>query len=163
MKHLVALLCFATLLGFAACNNNVDYTADQLTVKDLTSQPGYAWFPQEVAAFSPTVANINAIKAQYAAQPFQTYIYVNPSCTCTGTQKHFPRLSATLKAAGIPDSSITIFSMRNASTKQPYSDKYPVTTLPTFYFFSGTTYLRKLEPPSDTSFHVDSMLVKLLP
>ena len=158
---LIATLCTAVLIAMS-CNNAVEYTADELTVSGLAGQPGYAWFNQEVAAYTPTVANINAIKAQYAAQPFNTLIYVNPSCTCNGTQKHFPRLYSTLKAAGIPDSSITIYSMHNAATKQPYSAQYPVTALPTFYFINGSAYTRKLEPPSDTAFHVDSIMVSTL-
>jgi hypothetical protein len=61
-------------------------------------------------------------------------MYVNASCTCTGTKKNFPRLVRALRDAGVPESEVTIYNMLNASTNHPDMDKYPVTALPTFYF-----------------------------
>jgi hypothetical protein len=159
MKHLSLLLITALCIAYTSCTNTTEYQADQLNIGQLSSQAGYAWFAQEAGRYTPTAVDVNAIRAAYAAAPFTTYMYVNPSCTCNGTQKHFPRLYSALKAAGIPDSSMVVFSMLNTTTPQPYSDKYPVRVLPTFYFVrSASADIRKVEPPIDSLTRIDSLV-----
>ncbi len=158
--RLALVLAFATMA--ISCNNATEFTADQLTIKDVVATPGYAWFGDKVAAYKPGTDAVTTIKNSYASDPFSTIIYVNPSCSCNGTQFHFPDLVATLRAAGIPDSTVTIFSMRNAQTKQPYSDKYPVSALPTFYFVRQSTKVLSVVPVDGTSSGIDSLLAKQL-
>ncbi len=155
----LALLCSLAFVAMS-CNNAVEFTADQLTVAGIAAQPGYAWFNGKVAAYTPAPANVAAIQSAYAADPFNTIIYVNPSCSCDGTQFHFPDLVKTLRSAGIPDSTVTIFSMRNAETKQPYSDIYPVKSLPTFYFVHTSKKVISVVPADGTNSGIDSMVVK---
>ena len=151
------------LLAFVAvsCTNSTEYQADQLSISQLASQPGYAWFPAEVNRFTPSQASVDSIRVAYASSPFTTYLYVNPSCTCSGTQKHFPHLYSTLKAAGIPDSSMVVYSMLNAATPHPNSDKFTVTVLPTFFFVRGSD-IRKLVPPVDSLTRVDSLIANIV-
>lgn len=158
MKTISAVLLAILALTSFSCMNTTEYQAEELSISELSSQPGYAWFSQEVGKYTPSATDVAAIKAAYAAAPFSTYLYVNPSCTCTGTQKHFPHLYSTLKAAGIPDSTMIVLSMLNATTVQPYADKLPVRVLPTFYFVRRTgNDTRKLEPPTDTLSRIDSL------
>lgn len=163
MKHALLFILAIVVLTSYSCMNTTEYQADELTITELSSQPGYAWFSQEVAKYTPSPSDVAAIKSSYASAPFSTYLYVNPSCTCTGTQKHFPHLYSTLKAAGIPDSTMIVLSMLNATTAQPYADKFPVRVLPTFYFVrSSGNDTRKLEPPSDTLSRIDSLAAVVL-
>ncbi len=159
MKIKAFVLCCALALLSASCNNAVEFTADQLTIKDVATTSGYAWFNDEVTSYQPTTANVSALMSDYASDPFTTIVYVNPSCSCDGTHHHFPDLISTLRAAGIADSTVTIFSMRNAATKQPLSDKYPVTTLPTFYFVHQSSKVVSVIPPDGTTTGIDSMVV----
>ncbi|MFN5867217.1 MAG: hypothetical protein ACK45R_09505 [Candidatus Kapaibacterium sp.] len=159
MRFLSLLLVSALLLGFSSCTNTTEYQADQLTVSEVSGQPGFAWFSQEVGRYTPNAADVAAIRSAYAAAPFTTYMYVNQACTCSGTLLHFPRLYSTLKAAGVPDSSMVVFNMLNAATPHPYADKYPVRVLPTFYFVRGASNdFRRVEPPTDTLTRIDSLV-----
>lgn len=163
MKSLFALLMLCGLWVLSGCDSPTEYVADKLTVSQLAAQPGYSWLNQEVAKYTPDPANVQTIKDAYQNNPLTMYLFVNPSCSCTGTQKHFPRLVSTLRAAGIPDSAVIVYSMRNAATKHENSERFPVQALPTFYVARGSANVGSpIVPPSDTTFKVDSALATLV-
>ncbi|MBL7997294.1 MAG: hypothetical protein JNL32_01530 [Candidatus Kapabacteria bacterium] len=153
MKTL-SLFAICALFILAGCESPVEYTADQLTLAQFNTEPGYSWFPAEVRKYQPDTAKVAAIRAAFKANPVTTAIFVSPSCTCVGTQKNFPHLISTLRAAGIPDSTVTVYTMKNAQTKHALQDRVTVSSLPTFYFMRGTTG-KMMVPKSDTTYRVE--------
>ncbi len=136
MKSLLTLT-FAALLfvSVAGCNKTTEatYEGEQLSLTQLRSTPGFAWFDGEVATYTPDAAIVSKISAEYQAKKQRIYIYVNPSCSCTGTKKRFPWIMRILQDAGVKEQDIIIVSMHNASDKQPFSGRFSVRGLPSFF------------------------------
>jgi len=160
-QSLISLFTFM-LIVFSACETPTEYTAEQYTISELSNQPGYAWLNQRISDYTPNAAVVAQIKTSYQANPANFTLFVNPSCTCTGTQQHFPRFISSIRAAGIPDNAVTIYSMRGIETKHPKSDVFSVTALPTFFVTRGTTNVGKIIAQADTTFHVETELATIL-
>jgi hypothetical protein len=128
----ISLFCVLSLFTYSSCDSPVEYTAEAFTVTELQNQPGYSWLTAEIASFTPTADKIKTVADSLKDRVSAVTIYVNPTCTCEGTQKTFPKFIKTLREANIPESLITIYSMRSESTKQPLS-RFSVPSLPTFF------------------------------
>ncbi len=140
-----AILSFAVaamlILSAAGCNTTTDPNSDgvQMTVTQLFDTPGYSWMRSEVASYSPNPAVVSEIAAEFQAKKQKVYLYVNPSCTCTGTKKRFPQTIRTLQEAGLTENDIVIVSMRSSKDKQPFSDRFTVRGLPSFFITRAET------------------------
>lgn len=129
------------ILGVAfvlsSCSNSTApvYTAEKLTVSQLNSTPGYSWFNQEMVAYSSLMDTtiVKQVKTAFDTSSYRCVVYVNPSCTCDGTQKLFPHAIEVMKAAGVPESNFEIYSMRTANDTQPYLSTMKPPSLPTIF------------------------------
>lgn len=144
-KVLFAFVCIAAI-GFSGCSTAPEDTeAQQISISELSTSIGYSWFQTERNVYRDSV---DAAKVKLIADAFKTsqqkvYVYVRPTCSCTGTQKTFPHTIEVLKAAGIPDSMIVVYSMQSTSTKHPMTNKFTLSGLPTFFITKGesTVYI----------------------
>lgn len=136
----IALCAIITM----ACSDatSPEYNAERITAHTLSSKLGFEWFPEEVSSFQPDTAAVRAIKDAYSADNHKFYLYVNPSCSCKGTQKLFPHTIRILQDAGVKESDIEIYSMRSTSDKHPYMDKMPVQKLPTVFVVKNDVVVR---------------------
>lgn len=157
-RALIPLL-LALLVG---CSETpTEYVADEFTVAQIARQPGYAWFTQEKDTYQPEQALLAQIQAK-VDRVGRCYLFVNPSCSCNGTQKHFPHFVRCMELAGFPLDSITIISMRTASTKHQHMDRFHVRQLPTFYLALRSGNDVKIEPPDDPNARIEELIVQIL-
>ncbi|MCX8050368.1 MAG: hypothetical protein N3B17_00540 [Chlorobi bacterium] len=157
--RLLVLLLVGLALG---CSETpTEYVADEFTVSQIATQPGYAWFRQEKDSYQPDPALVAQIQSRLDMLD-SCYLFVNPSCSCNGTQKHFPHFVRCLELAGYSLDRIVIVSMRNASTKHHYMARFHVAQLPTFFLVlkAGTT--PKIEPPDDPNARIEQLIAQVL-
>lgn len=128
----ISLFCVFSLIMVSSCDNPVEYTAEAFSVSQLQNQSGYAWLKAEIDGFTPATEKVKIVNDSLSNRVSAVTVYVNPTCTCEGTQKTFPKFIKSLLSANIPDSLITIYSMRSETTKQPLS-RFTVSSLPTFF------------------------------
>ncbi|MBI3259831.1 MAG: hypothetical protein HYZ54_10210 [Ignavibacteriae bacterium] len=139
-RILFALFCI-TAIGISGCSTAPEDTeATVIPVSELNTSIGYSWFQAETTVYSTTVdtAKIRLIAAAFQANQQKMYVFVHPSCTCTGTQKTFPHTLEVLKLAGVPDSMIVVYSMQSSATKHPMMDRFSLGGLPSFFITKGT-------------------------
>jgi len=123
-----------TMVGLWSCNSEVPATdAQVVTVQELNSSAGYAWFPSETGIYTPNASIVSQLQASFDTNAHKITVYVKPACSCKGTQKLFPQVMKTLMAANIPMRCVTIYSMRTSGDKHPMMDKFVVNSLPVFY------------------------------
>lgn len=150
MKFSSLLIALCAIVAMSCSDStSPEYNAERMTIQTLSSKLGFEWFPAEMAAFQPDTAGIRAIKDAYDADTHKFYLYVNPSCSCKGTQKLFPHTIRILQDAGVKESDIEIYSMRSTSDKHPYMDKMPVQKLPTIFVLKDDTVVRAFSEELD--------------
>lgn len=110
-----------------------EYKAEKMSMSQLNSTLGYEWFKAEVATYTPDAAKVQSIDEAYDPETTSFYLYVNPSCSCKGTQKLFPHTVRILQDAGVTESHMEIYSMRSTSDEHPYMDLLQVHRLPTIF------------------------------
>lgn len=140
-RVLLSLFCVAAL-GFSGCSTAPEDTdATVIPVSELSTSIGYSWFQAETTVYKQTVdtAKVRQIAAAFQANQQKMYVFVHPTCTCTGTQKTFPHTIEVLKLAGVPDSMIVIYSMQSSATKHPMMDRFTLGGLPSFFITKGTS------------------------
>jgi len=156
---IAAVVCVAWIIG---CSDTAtEYVADEFSVAQIARQPGYAWFTQEKDSYQPDPALIAQIQSRLDAVD-SCYLFVNPSCGCNGTQKHFPHFVRCMEAAGFAPGRITIVSMRTASTKHHHMNRFQVGRLPTFFLTLKSSSDRKIEPPDDPNARIEELIVQAL-
>ncbi|MDW8075682.1 MAG: hypothetical protein RMK00_07905 [Bacteroidota bacterium] len=162
MKWLSGVAAIVVVFLVGCSETPVEYVAEEFTVYGIARQPGYAWFMQEKDTYQPDAAKVAQIQAK-VGEISRCYLFVNPSCTCNGTQKHFPHFVRCMEVAGFPLDSITILSMRNASTKHPYMNRFQVNRLPTFFLVLRSGNERKIEPPEhDANTRIEDLIIQAL-
>lgn len=136
MKSILSLAIAALLIvGVAGCNTSTDANnvGTQMTVNQLFNTPGYSWMSGEVASYTPNTATVAQISTEFQAKKQKVFLFVNPSCTCTGTKKRFPQTIRILQDAGLTENDIVIVSMHSSKDKQPFADRFTVRGLPSFF------------------------------
>jgi hypothetical protein len=118
------------VLTSCSSSTEVDTTAEQLTMQELESNVGYAWFPVEMGMYSPQSQYVSTINATFATDQ-KVILFVRPSCSCRGTQKLFPQIMKVLKEAGVPESNIEVWSCRAITDSHPYMSDISLSVLPT--------------------------------
>lgn len=134
------LLPFALVLfwaQFAVAQNAVEISRDAngskvlkglLTERELATDTAFHWFVQNQQNFTPDAAVVK----QYAALKDSLHFIVFGGTWCDDTKNLLPRFFATVHAAGIPDSSLTIIGVdRNKKTLFHLSGAFAVTHVPT--------------------------------
>jgi len=147
MKKLLLLIAFSLLIfSCSEDDDSVSTEAEQIDFNYLSDASGYAWFNATVATYTPYDSTIQIIQQKYDTSMYDVVMYVKPSCSCDGTQKKFPYLVKSLRAAGVPDSEITIYSINKHTDKHPRMNELTLTDLPTFYLYkNGVPFANILE------------------
>lgn len=112
---------------------NTERDATLLTIEKLRFTPGYEWYDVEFQKYTPNQATISQIKTILSNKDFNYYIFVNPSCACTGTQKQFPSIMKVLIEAGVTENKLEIYSMLKTTNNHPYKNKLKINELPSFF------------------------------
>jgi len=149
---LIALVLTCALV-FAACSESTapDYTAEKMSIASLNTTLGYDWFRVEENSYQSDTAKVRRITEAYNPDTDKFVFYVNPSCSCKGTQKLFPQTMRILRDAGITEPQIEIFSMRSASDKHPHMGHLDVKRLPTIFIVRNDVIVGSFsEQPNDT-------------
>jgi hypothetical protein len=145
MKILV--LALAAVLTLSACSTTepADLTAEQLTVQELTTTPGYAWFNAEMSGYTPDPAAVSEIRTAMQTSPERRIcIFVKPACTCRGTQRLFPQVMKALMAANVDLSRVEIWSMRAATDRHRYEGVLTIAELPSIFVLENGTMRSKV-------------------
>lgn len=159
MKYRLSLLLLTLFvpLFISSCANNepTEYEAKLTTVAELNNSAGFAWLEPEITTYQVDAAVINQIKASWETNKRDFTIFVNPSCSCTGTKKLFPHFIRVLREAGIPETYLKIYTMRSAEDKLPETVKtqgFSVAFLPTIYIRNNGTNVKVIteNPASST-------------
>lgn len=97
MKTLFSSIALAILIvgtiTMSSCNQTTGPstgTATQLSLSDLNNSAGYSWFEAEKTLYAPDDSKIRDIAAEFKNKNQMIYFFVNPSCSCNGTKRHFP-------------------------------------------------------------------------
>lgn len=126
-------LVLASLLGIGCTTTDPSGQAQMISLQELTESPGYAWFPAEMATFTPRAPYVEQVATNFNNASTKVCVFVRPSCSCTGTQKLFPQVIKTLMAAGVNMENVEIWSMRSTTDTHPYQSEVTITDLPTIW------------------------------
>ncbi|GBD06977.1 hypothetical protein HRbin21_00786 [bacterium HR21] len=136
MREVTAVAC-AFLLGACVQSTQPEYTAERLTLEQLRTTPGFAWFDAEFRAYQPDTALVAQIRSAYVPGQHHFYVYVKPTCSCVGTQKLFPHFLRILAEAGVREEDCEIYAMHGTGDKHPHQNRFRIERLPSFYITSG--------------------------
>lgn len=164
MKHLflVGLLCS---LSLASCSTSTEAdpdTAQILQYDELNNSAGYAWFPAELNAFSPSSEMVASIRQNFRASEHHFVFFVKATCNCRGTTKLFPQIMKTLTQAGVPLSNIELYSMRASTDKHPYQAAISVQSLPTIVTLHSAAVSDLIFDQMYTGFNADTLIALAL-
>jgi len=161
MKYLALLL--AAFLTITACETtSPDGSAQQLTMSELLSSTGYAWFPAEMNSFTPDPTMVDLVNQRYDATEHKIYIFVKPSCSCRGTQKLFPQIIKTLDASDIDMDKVEIWSMRSTGDSHPYGSKFQITELPMVFVTRDDALLHEIVVGNYNEVNADTLIANAL-
>jgi len=162
MKTFLPILLICALVLGSCSTETTDLPAEQLTLTELTTIPGYAWFPAEMSAYTPNPDMVNIVMANCVDPVKKICIFVKPSCACSGTKRLFPQLIKTMVEAKIDMSRVEIWSMRGASDKHPYQSMIQLTDLPAIYFFQGANISATIKDSEYNNLNADSLLANAI-
>jgi hypothetical protein len=169
MKKLIIYSIILVLVYGCQSTTGPDRNAVKLTIQELNQTPGYEWYELEYNKFSPNAALITQITQNYKNNQF--FLYVNPSCACTGTYKVFPSIMKCLLSAGVPEANINIYSMLDAGYNHNMMSKFSVNSLPQCFCEKTTTnYYSVVDSlniytalnPKDTASIIERMILNSL-
>jgi hypothetical protein len=158
MKKLLVVLAFVSLGAWGCSTTPTDLPAEQMTLVQLTTIPGYAWFPAEMSAYTPDSVYVDIVSRNFTDPNKKICVFVKPSCACTGTKRLFPQLIKTMVEAKIDMNRVEIWSMRGATDKHPYQNQITLTDLPAIYFFNGTSISATIKDSEYNNNNADSLL-----
>lgn len=158
MKHLIVAIVMIGMVLNGCSTTPTDLPAEQMTMVQLTTIPGYAWFPAEMSAYTPDSAYVDIVSKNFTDPTKKICIFVKPSCACTGTKRLFPQLIKTMVEANIDMSRVEIWSMRGPTDKHPYQGQITLTDLPAIYFFNGPNISATIKDSQYNNNNADSLL-----
>jgi len=162
MKILVVLV-LAALLVLTSCDTQApDFTAQQLTVQELNSSPGYAWFPTEVNIYTPSAPMVDAVRTTFDPTTQKIALFVKPGCSCRGTTKLFPQIMKTLMDAGVDMTKVEVWSMRSITDKHPYQPTIAITDLPAVYVFRNNTVSAEVHDVNYSDTNADTLIANAI-
>ena len=141
-KFLVVLIIIITGL-LSSCSNTSEPRDAKLTdLATMRVSPGFEWFDSNYNSYTPDpvkIAQINAkIQDPILKDSIMFIMFVNPSCSCTGTQQDFPETMKILNSSGIKTNQYQIYTMVSSGDNQPYSNKFHINQLPSLYLMIGS-------------------------
>ena len=161
MKILAALLSIA-LIATACETTGTGGAAQQLTLAELNSVPGYAWFPAEMTTFTPSAEMIDLINTRFDENEHKIYVFVKPSCSCRGTQKLFPQVMKTITESNIPMENVEIWSMRSTTDEHPHMAQMTVTDLPVVFVLRNDEVASQILDAQYSSTNADTLVANSL-
>lgn len=145
LKNYKLLLFILISVFLSSCDTtNTERDASLLTIEKLRFTPGYEWYDVEFQSYTPNPNTIAQIKNILKNKDFNYYIYVNPSCACTGTQKQFPSIMKVLTESGVPENKFEIYSMLKTTNNQPHKNKLKVNELPAFFIVKDSIPIKSV-------------------
>ncbi len=136
MLRLLSILVLTVTV--AACTTTEpEGQAQRLTLEELTQAPGYAWFPAEMATYTPRDQYVQQVSANFHADSQKVCVFVKPSCSCTGTQKLFPQIMKTLIESGVDMDRVEIWSMRSEDDGHQYESMIQIQDLPEIWILEN--------------------------
>lgn len=140
MKKFFLPLLLLSIFAFISCDNTPEEpVAFELNAADIPQTPGFGWF---YAVYDTTQVDTNLvsqIKDNFDPAVHRFYLYIKPSCSCPGTHVLFPKYYKILKFAGVPDSSMEIYSMSSDKSRHKYEQYLIVNAVPSFYVVKNGT------------------------
>ncbi|MDZ4745337.1 MAG: hypothetical protein SGJ05_04970 [bacterium] len=162
MKTLV-IVVFTLLIVLSACTTEpVEFSAQQLTVQELNTSPGYAWFPTEVNLYAPNTSMVDSVRTTFDASTQKVAIFVKPGCSCRGTMRLFPQIMKTLIAADVDMSKVEVWSMRGITDKHPYQPTITITDLPSVYVFRNNVIVAEVHDGNYSDTNADTLIATAL-
>ena len=145
-----------------ATSTQPEYTAERLTLEQLQTTPGFAWFSAEFHSYQPDTALLDDIRAAYRPGYHRFYVYVKPTCSCVGTQKLFPHFMRILAEAGVRAEDCEIYAMHGTGDKHPHEHWLHIQRLPSFFIAAEGNIVGSIlgELPPDKS--LEQVLVEAL-
>ena len=112
----------------------------------------YPWFKDGYERYKPDNASIRII-SEYASS---LHILVFAGTWCGDTHTLLPEFYKTMDAAGVGDAQITLHLLgRDKKTQDGSSDKYAITSVPTFIIIKGDNELGRVVESVKTSIEVE--------
>lgn len=151
MKTITSLFMMIIVAGsvlLSSCTTSTEPTSNSatlLTMSELSSSAGYAWFDAEKSMYTPDDSKIRDINSEFKQKNQKIYFFVNPSCSCNGTKKTFPHAIRILKDAGVTEDRIVIYSMKSYTDDHPLKDKFTLRGLPTIFVTVNDAVTCKME------------------
>ncbi len=158
MKTLIAI-ALAVLLILTSCETTTpEFSAQQLSVQDLNTSPGYAWFPAQMNQYTPSTPMVDSVRNRFDPSTQKVAIFVKPSCDCRGTMRLFPQIMKTLISAGVDMSKVEVWSMRSNADKHSYQPTITITDLPAVYVFRNGVVVGKIQDVDYTDNNADTLI-----
>lgn len=161
MKLLVTLLSIS-LIAVSCDTTGTGGAAQQLTLEELNSVPGYAWFPAEMVSYDPSAEMIDSINTRFDANEHKIYVFVKPSCSCRGTQKLFPQIMKTITESNIPMENVEIWSMRSTTDEHPHMSQMTVTDLPVVFVIRNDEVASQILDAQYSTTNADTLVANSL-
>ena len=161
MKYLLTILAAAFVL--TSCETvSPSGEAQRLTMDELTSSPGYAWFPAEMNVYTPSSAMVQAINNDYKAGQHKILVFVKPSCSCRGTQRLFPQIMKTITESTINLDDVEIWSMRTEGDGHPYEPENEISELPMVNVLFEDQIINSVNDGNYNEFNADTLIANAL-
>ena len=153
------LTILVLVFGLAACTTTEpNGEAQQLSLTELTQAPGYAWFPAEMATYSPRNMYVQEVAGNFHTDSQKVCVFVKPSCSCTGTQKLFPQIMKTLIESGVDMDKVEIWSMRSEGDSHPYQESIQIDDLPEIWVLQNETPFNRVRESEYNLKNADSLI-----
>jgi len=153
------IFAILALVVVSACSTQgPSDTAKLLAYDELITTPGYAWFPAEVAAYTPNPAMVDTVAKYYRQSEQKVIVFIKPNCDCMGSKQLFPRAVKTLMEAGVDVKDLEFWSMRGTSDMNPYTSSIALTGLPTIVVMRNGTESGRIEESNFTESNADSLM-----
>ena len=138
MKKIISLVIALTSATLVFAQSSVEVSRDGngskvlkgfISKKDLVTDTAFAWYVQAQKGYTPSA---DVVK-QYAANKDSISILVFGGTWCDDTKHLLPNFMATIDAAGVPASHLTLIGVdRDKKTLFNLAEAFNVTNVPTF-------------------------------
>ena len=169
-KYKLIILSLIALGLFSCSDDTAPGNAQFITLEELRITPGFEWFDEGYNSYQPVQEVIDSIANAIKDSNKNFILYVNPSCSCTGTQKMFPSSIKILQAAGINEPQFKIYMMYLETDNHPYMNNFKVNDLPCFFtisdnipdysIYDSLTYYNESVP--DSTFRIEDFVYKAI-
>ncbi len=126
---------------FVACSQTISYNQEAVRVymKDLLNNTTFAAFKVDMDQYLPDTNIVNQIKTAFNPAQHKIYMFANFSCGCTSQQTDIAHICRVLSDSKIDTSFYEIYSMIQATDKQPYMSRISLKILPEIIVMKDTT------------------------